>query len=143
MRRNIVFQVNSDEEMGSESSRKFTEEAARHSAVVLVVEPGTGLKGKLKTARKGIGDYTVTVKGRASHAGVDFEAGASAVVELARQIQRIAAFTRSGAGHDRQPGRDFGRHALERRGRGGAGRGRYPHRAREGRRWRSTKNSAP
>ncbi len=104
VRRNIVFQVNSDEEMGSESSRKFTEEAARHSAVVLVVEPGTGLKGKLKTARKGIGDYTVTVKGRASHAGVDFEAGASAVVELARQIQRIATFTRLEQGTTVNPG---------------------------------------
>jgi len=104
VRRNIVLQVNSDEEMGSESSRAHTEEAARHSAVVLVVEPGTGLKGKLKTARKGIGDYTVTVKGRASHAGVDFEAGASAVVELARQIQRIATFTRLGQGTTVNPG---------------------------------------
>ncbi|HUA22367.1 MAG TPA: M20 family metallopeptidase [Bryobacteraceae bacterium] len=104
VRRNIVFQVNSDEEMGSESSRAFTEEAARHSAVVLVVEPGTGLKGKLKTARKGIGDYTVTVKGRASHAGVDFEAGASAIVELARQIQRIASFTRLKQGITVNPG---------------------------------------
>ncbi|HTR38012.1 MAG TPA: M20 family metallopeptidase [Bryobacteraceae bacterium] len=104
VRRDIVLQVNSDEEMGSESSRAHTEEAARHSAVVLVVEPGTGLKGKLKTARKGIGDYTVTVKGRASHAGVDFEAGASAVVELARQIQRIAAFTRLEQGTTVNPG---------------------------------------
>ena len=93
VRRNIVFQVNSDEEVGSESSRQFTEEAARQSAVVLLVEPGTGVTGKLKTARKGVGDYTVTVKGKASHAGVDYESGASAVVELARQIPKIAAFT--------------------------------------------------
>jgi glutamate carboxypeptidase len=93
VRRNIVFQVNSDEEVGSETSRYFTEEAARQSAVVLLLEPGTGLTGKLKTARKGVGDYAVTVKGKASHAGVDYEAGASAVVELARQIPKIAAFT--------------------------------------------------
>jgi glutamate carboxypeptidase len=93
VRRNIVFQVNSDEEVGSETSRYFTEEAARQSAVVLLLEPGTGVTGKLKTARKGVGDYTVTVKGKASHAGVDYEAGASAVVELARQIPKIAAFT--------------------------------------------------
>ena len=93
VRRTILFQVNSDEEVGSETSRQFTEEAARQSAVALLVEPGTGLKGKLKTERKGVGDYTVTVKGKASHAGVDFEAGASAVVELARQIPKIAAFT--------------------------------------------------
>jgi glutamate carboxypeptidase len=93
VRRNILFQVNSDEEVGSESSREFTEEAARQSAVALLVEPGTGLKGKLKTARKGVGDYTITVKGKASHAGVDFKAGSSAVLELARQIPKIAAFT--------------------------------------------------
>src|SRR6202049_4061592 len=91
--RKIVLQVNSDEEEGSDSSRSLTEEAARQSTVVLVLEPGTGLKGKLKTARKGVGDYLVTVKGRAAHAGIDFETGASAVVELARQIQRIAGFT--------------------------------------------------
>ena len=72
--RRVVLQINSDEEVGSESSRPLTEEAARRSAAVLVLEPGTGLEGKLKTARKGVGDYTVTVKGRASHAGVDFRA---------------------------------------------------------------------
>ncbi|MBV9768010.1 MAG: M20 family metallopeptidase [Bryobacterales bacterium] len=103
-RRDILFQVNSDEEAGSETSRQFTEEAARHSAVVLLLEPGTGLKGKLKTARKGVGDYTVTVKGKASHAGVDFKAGASAVIELARQIPKIAAFTNVKQGITVNPG---------------------------------------
>jgi glutamate carboxypeptidase len=104
VRRNIVFQLNSDEEVGSETSRPFTEEAARQSAVALLLEPGTGLKGKLKTARKGVGDYTVHVKGRASHAGVDFQAGASAVVELARQIQKITAFTNLKQGITVNPG---------------------------------------
>ena len=104
VKRQILFQVNSDEEMGSESSRKFTEEAARHCALALLVEPGTGLKGKLKTARKGVGDYTVTVKGKASHAGVDFESGASAVLELARQIPKIAAFTNLKQGITVNPG---------------------------------------
>ena len=103
-RRDILFQVNSDEEAGSETSRQFTEEAARHSAVVLLLEPGTGLKGKLKTARKGVGDYTVTVKGKASHAGVDFKAGASAVIELARQIPKISAFTNVKQGITVNPG---------------------------------------
>jgi glutamate carboxypeptidase len=91
--RRVVLQVNSDEEVGSESSRSLTEEASRRAAAVLVLEPGTGLSGKIKTARKGVGDYTVTVQGRAAHSGVDFENGASAVVELARQIERIAGFT--------------------------------------------------
>ena len=93
VRRRVVLQVNADEEVGSESSRPLTEEAGRRAAAVLVLEPGTGLDGKLKTSRKGVGDYTVTVQGRASHAGVDWEAGASAILELARQIDRIADFT--------------------------------------------------
>jgi glutamate carboxypeptidase len=96
--------VNSDEEVGSETSRKLTEEAARHTAAVLVLEPGTGLSGKIKTARKGVGSYKVTVHGRASHAGVDFENGASAVVELARQIERIAGFTNLKRGLTVNPG---------------------------------------
>jgi glutamate carboxypeptidase len=102
--RTILLQINSDEEMGSESSRALTEEAAKQSAFVLVLEPGTGLKGKLKTARKGVGDYTVTVKGQASHAGLAFEAGASAIVELARQIPRIARFARPDHGITVNPG---------------------------------------
>jgi glutamate carboxypeptidase len=102
--RSILFQVNSDEEVGSETSRQFTEEAARQSAAVLLLEPGTGLSGKLKTARKGVGDYTVTVKGRAAHAGIDYASGASAVVELARQIPKIAAFTNLKQGITVNPG---------------------------------------
>src|SRR5262249_12700101 len=87
--RKVLLQLNSDEEVGSESSRALTEKNARNSAAVLVLEPGTGLAGKLKTARKGVGVFHVTVWGKASHAGVDFEAGASAILELARQIDRI------------------------------------------------------
>jgi glutamate carboxypeptidase len=89
----IFLQVNSEEEVGSPTSRALTEKMAAQSKAVLVLEPGTGLTGKLKTARKGVGHYIVSVKGRAAHAGVDFEAGASAVLELSRQIARIAAFT--------------------------------------------------
>ena len=90
----VLLQLNSDEEVGSVSSRALTEENARRSHAVLVLEPGTGLEGKLKTARKGVGAFTVTVRGKASHAGVDFQAGASAVLELARQINTIAGFTK-------------------------------------------------
>jgi glutamate carboxypeptidase len=104
VRRSILFQVNSDEEVGSETSRPLTEEAARQSAIALLLEPGTGLKGKLKTERKGVGDYTITVKGKASHAGVDFRAGASAVLELARQIPKMAAFTNLKQGITVNPG---------------------------------------
>jgi glutamate carboxypeptidase len=100
----VVLQVNSDEEVHSESSRPRTEEAARQSDAVLVLEPGTGLEGKLKTARKGVGDYTITVRGCASHAGVDFTSGASAIVEMARQIERITGFTRLDRGITASPG---------------------------------------
>ncbi len=102
--RRVILQVNSDEEVGSDSSRPLTEEAARGSAAVLVLEPGTGLEGKLKTARKGVGDYTVTVRGRASHAGVDFQNGASAILELAHQIDKIAGFTQLKRGTTVNPG---------------------------------------
>ncbi|HYM09280.1 MAG TPA: M20 family metallopeptidase [Bryobacterales bacterium] len=91
--RKLVLQLNADEEVGSESSRAITEAEARKSAAVLVLEPSVGLDGKVKTARKGVGDYMVRVKGRAAHAGLDFEAGASATLELARQLLKIAAFT--------------------------------------------------
>jgi glutamate carboxypeptidase len=90
---NVVLQINSDEETGSHTSRTLTEENAKRSNAVLVLEPGTGLTGKLKTSRKGIGDYRLQIRGVASHAGVDFEKGASAVLELARQIEKIAGFT--------------------------------------------------
>ena len=102
--RKVVLQLNADEETGSETSRALTEEAAKKSDCVLVLEPGTGLEGKLKTARKGVGAYRIAVRGRASHAGVDFEAGASAIVELARQIERVAGFTELERGITVNPG---------------------------------------
>jgi glutamate carboxypeptidase len=100
----VKLLINSDEEVGSNSSRTLTQETARKAKAVLVLEPGTGLEGKLKTARKGVGGYTITVRGRASHAGVDFPAGASAIVELARQIERVAGFTNLKSGITVNPG---------------------------------------
>jgi glutamate carboxypeptidase len=100
----VKLLINSDEEVGSDSSRTLTQETARRAKAVLVIEPGTGLEGKLKTARKGVGDYTITVRGRASHAGVDFSAGASAIVELARQIERVSGFTNLKRGVTVNPG---------------------------------------
>lgn len=100
----VLLQLNPDEEVGSEVSRPLTEKNASRSKAVLVLEPGTGLAGKLKTARKGVGNFTVAVRGKASHAGVDFEAGASAVLELARQIDHIASFTQLTRGITVNPG---------------------------------------
>jgi len=100
----VLLQVNSDEEVGSPSSRALTEKNAQASKAVYVVEPGTGLSGKLKTARKGVGGYTVAVHGRAAHAGVDFTNGASAILELAHQLQTIAGFTNLDRGLTVNPG---------------------------------------
>jgi glutamate carboxypeptidase len=71
---------------------------------VLVLEPGTGLTGKLKTARKGIGRYIVSIEGRAAHAGVDFDNGASAILEAAKQIEKISALTNRERGITVNPG---------------------------------------
>lgn len=94
----------SDEEVGSETSRAVTEAEARRSEAVLVLEPGTGLGGKLKTARKGVGDYSIKVTGKAAHAGVDFLNGANAIVELSRQIEKVAGFTNLDRGITVNPG---------------------------------------
>src|SRR5439155_22012901 len=80
----------SDEEVGSDSSRQITENLAKRSAAVLVLEPSYGLHGAVKTARKGVGEYTLKVTGKAAHSGLDFEKGASAIVELAKQITKIS-----------------------------------------------------
>jgi glutamate carboxypeptidase len=88
--RPVTVLLVSDEEVGSDSSRQITEALAKKSAAVLVCEPSYGLDGAVKTARKGVGEYSLKVIGKASHAGLDFEKGQSAIVELARQITEIA-----------------------------------------------------
>ncbi len=103
-RRRYVVQLNSDEEIGSPTSTPLTRAEAAGSAAVLVAEPSAGLEGSLKTARKGGATYRVCVRGRSSHAGLDFETGASAVVELAEQIRRIASWTDLPAGTTVNPG---------------------------------------
>ncbi|MGH9533493.1 MAG: M20/M25/M40 family metallo-hydrolase [Terriglobales bacterium] len=83
----------SDEETGSAGSRALTERLARQARAVLVLEPGGGETGKLKTARKGIANFTLRAEGRAAHAGVDYFAGANAIVELARQAVELAGWS--------------------------------------------------
>jgi len=98
-----VFLV-SDEEVGSRSSRKVTEALAKDSAGVLVLEPAAGLRGAVKTARKGVGEYTLRVKGVAAHAGLDPGKGHSAILELARQIAVIAKLNNLRQGLSVNPG---------------------------------------
>jgi glutamate carboxypeptidase len=85
----IVFLWTSDEEIGSESSRKLLEAEARRSDAVFVLEPALGPRGLLKTARKGVGEAEIIVHGRASHAGLAPEQGVNAIHELALQIARL------------------------------------------------------
>jgi glutamate carboxypeptidase len=85
----VVFLWTSDEEIGSEASRKLLEAEARRSDAVFVLEPSFGPRGLLKTSRKGVGKAELIVHGRASHAGLAPQEGINAIHELARQLARI------------------------------------------------------
>ena len=91
--RPVIFLLNPDEEVGSTVSRPITEKLAQQCEAVFVLEPAQGPKGAYKTARKGVGGYTLRVKGVAAHAGVDFERGHSAIAELAWQLEKVRGFT--------------------------------------------------
>jgi glutamate carboxypeptidase len=84
----VIF-VNADEEIGSRSSTRYIRLLARHADRALVLEPAFGDRGDIKTARKGIGRFTITVYGKAAHAGLDPESGASAILELSHVIQKM------------------------------------------------------
>jgi glutamate carboxypeptidase len=93
-----VFFVNSDEEVGSVESSSRILRLARRVRRVFVLEPSLGPEGRLKTARKGVVRYRVTVRGRAAHAGLEPEKGASAVRELAHVVQELYALADPGRG---------------------------------------------
>jgi glutamate carboxypeptidase len=88
-RKRVVFLWTSDEEIGSETSRRVIESEARRSDAVLVLEPALGREGRLKTQRKGVGGAEIIVTGRAAHAGIEPEKGVNAVHELALQVARL------------------------------------------------------
>ncbi|MBH0331784.1 peptidase [Brevibacillus brevis] len=89
----IVLLLNSDEEIGSPTSRRLVEEEAARSVASFVLEPPTEPSGALKTWRKGSAHFTLAVSGISSHAGVDHQKGVSAIEELARQVQFLHALT--------------------------------------------------
>ena len=93
MHRPVTVLLDSDEEVGSRTGRPLVEAMARNCEAVLVLEPSQTIQGHLKTARKGVGDFLLRVRGRASHAGVDFEKGHNAIVELSRQLLDVAKLT--------------------------------------------------
>ena len=91
LQREIVLLLNSDEEVGSPVSRPITEKLAAECDAVFVLEPAQGLA--YKTARKGTGDWRIDIKGVASHAGVDFGKGVSAIRELSRVVETVSGWT--------------------------------------------------
>ena len=86
--RPVTLLLTCDEETGSLTGRPLVEQECRRAAQVLVLEP-PGKGGCVKTARKGVGMWTIEAQGIASHAGLNPEAGASAILELARQTDRL------------------------------------------------------
>jgi glutamate carboxypeptidase len=84
----VVF-VNSDEEQSSPTSKRHVRRLARAAHRAFVLEPALGLEGRIKTARKGAGRFTVRIHGKSAHAGLDPEAGSSAILELSHVVQRL------------------------------------------------------
>lgn len=90
--------INADEEIGSRTSTRQIRRLAMHACRALVLEPSMGEAGALKTERKGIGRFTITVHGKAAHAGLDPDAGVSAILELSHVIQKLFALNDAGKG---------------------------------------------
>lgn len=84
--------INSDEEIGSTESRPHICRLAKDARRAFILEPSLGLSGKLKTARKGVGQFTLVVHGKAAHAGLDPEKGVSAVLGLSYVVQELYAY---------------------------------------------------
>ncbi len=88
----VTLLFTSDEEIGSDTSRALIEKLANQAALVLVLEPGM-VDGSVKTWRKGVGEYSLRVRGRAAHAGADHEKGRNAIEEIAHQVLIIQKMT--------------------------------------------------
>lgn len=93
-----VVLVNSDEEIGSGESTRHIARLARRCSRAYVLEPSLGPTGMLKTARKGVGRFTLRVQGKAAHAGLDPQGGVSAILELSHQVQQLFAMNHPGEG---------------------------------------------
>ncbi len=96
-RADLSFVITCDEERGSPDSRGLIESEARSARAALVVEPSVP-GGAAKCRRKGVAAYDLTVSGKAAHSGIEPEKGASAVHELARQINRMYNLARPAVG---------------------------------------------
>lgn len=99
----VRWLLDADEEVGSTALRSQILSEAKKASAVLVLEPAAGA-GALKTARKGVGEFKVTVHGRPAHAGINPEAGVNAIAEMARQIIVIQSFPPGHRGLTLNPG---------------------------------------
>ncbi len=88
--RPVTILLSCDEEIGSPTGRKLVESEAKQSEFCLVCEPSAN--GRVKTGRKGTANYTLKAHGVPAHAGLEPEKGASAILEIARQIEKLHAF---------------------------------------------------
>lgn len=95
--RSITVLLTSDEEVGSNSSRELIESEASQARAVFVLEPSLP-GGTLKTARKGVGRFTVKAIGKAAHAGIDPAKGVNAVEEISRQIVKLQKMSDTASG---------------------------------------------
>lgn len=84
-----VFLITTDEEIGSGESKDLIIEQAKRAERTFVLEPSLGTEGKIKTERKGIGQFEIIIKGKPSHAGLDPEKGVSAIVGLSNIVQQL------------------------------------------------------
>ncbi|MFN2453605.1 MAG: M20 family metallopeptidase [Pyrinomonadaceae bacterium] len=95
--RPVVLLLTCDEEVGSFTGRALVEEEACRAESVLVLEP-SATNGRAKTGRRGTGLFKIFAEGRAAHAGLEPEKGVSAILEIARQIERLHALNQEGTG---------------------------------------------
>lgn len=93
-----VMFINSDEEIGSHESVGRIHRLARCVDRAMVMEPSLGPTGRLKTARKGVGRFVITISGIAAHAGLDPDKGVSAILELSHVVQTLHALNDPEAG---------------------------------------------
>lgn len=96
-RHEIILLLTCDEETGSETGRALIEANARNASYALVLEP-PAVGGRVKTGRKGTGIFSMEIEGCAAHAGLEPEKGASAILELARQVERLHSMNDSDSG---------------------------------------------
>jgi glutamate carboxypeptidase len=84
-----IFIINSDEEIGSHESEDRIVEQAKLAERTFVLEPSLGKEGKIKTRRKGVGGFEISINGKPSHAGLAPEEGVSAILGLSHIVQQL------------------------------------------------------